>query len=484
MKKQLRNVAGTRRGIAAYAILLLSLLGSVVTGGPFVSKGASDAEYHYSALADLRRGVELKGLSQTASFFQPSDSLSLAVPRRNHTATTLNDGRVLFIGGDNQNDMVSEAEMLDPTSRTISVIARSVTARTNHSATLLPDGKVLVVGGSGRQGSLRSTEIFDPATSLFSAGPDLRRPRFGHTTTVLKDGRILIAGGCPDNSVEIFDSSTNSFMLLKARMGIQRSFHGAVLLSTGDVLLVGGVGFYNGDTAEVFSLKDLRFSPTTNWLDANRMRPSLRVLPDGKVQIIGGDKKGTMELYDPKINRFRDYADLTATDKVLPVTHMLSAKTRAAFIQGAMNEQKGKGSSQLSISKDTQAAANELMARADYSYAEIEHLNRAVIAGGIDGRGQFLRSVMLVESSPSTLTTDKVEYAQQSNQYLQQSNPAISGTGWKPNEEIVIVRQQTETGTSISLHTVADANGDFTNTDIADNSGSISSRRLGNLLIM
>src|SRR5215467_10021337 len=80
--------------------------------------------------------------------------LSLKVPRRDHTATALPDGRVIIIGGDNQAGPVAEAEMLDASSRTISVVAKLQEPRTLHAATLLEDGTVMVTGGLGQGGSL------------------------------------------------------------------------------------------------------------------------------------------------------------------------------------------------------------------------------------------------------------------------------------------------------------------------------------------
>src|SRR5262245_16082569 len=79
-----------------------------------------------------------------------ASKLALSVPRRNHTATALDDGRVLIIGGDNQDGAIGEAEMLDPKTSTLTVTNRSLTARTKHAATLLPNGKVLVSGGTNQ----------------------------------------------------------------------------------------------------------------------------------------------------------------------------------------------------------------------------------------------------------------------------------------------------------------------------------------------
>jgi len=68
--------------------------------------------------------------------------------------------------------------------------------RIEHTATTLLDGRVLIIGGRNSLGTILSAaEIFDPATQNSTAIASLATPRVGHTATVLKDGRVLIAGG-------------------------------------------------------------------------------------------------------------------------------------------------------------------------------------------------------------------------------------------------------------------------------------------------
>ena len=66
--------------------------------------------------------------------------------------------------------------------------------RTNHTATLLQNGKVLVVGGSGVT-ALASAELYDPATATWSATASMATARFYHTATLLSNGKVLVAAG-------------------------------------------------------------------------------------------------------------------------------------------------------------------------------------------------------------------------------------------------------------------------------------------------
>src|SRR5207244_2252408 len=69
-------------------------------------------------------------------------------------------------------------------------------ARTSHTATLLEDGRVLVVGGTrDYSDGLASTEIYDPATGIWSATANLNEGRWTHTANLLPDGTVIVAGG-------------------------------------------------------------------------------------------------------------------------------------------------------------------------------------------------------------------------------------------------------------------------------------------------
>ena len=93
-------------------------------------------------------------------------------------------------------------------------IRSSLQARDAHTATLLQDGRVLVTGGFDSDVWPRDTvEVLDPKTGVWSAGSNMSTPRAFHAATLLRDGRVLVTGGLgpklsPLASAEVWDPET------------------------------------------------------------------------------------------------------------------------------------------------------------------------------------------------------------------------------------------------------------------------------------
>ena len=179
-----------------------------------------------------------------------------------HTGTLLTDGRVLLAGGDVgipdwnestglpivgfESNIVATAELFDPVTENSTLVGSLATARAQHTATLLNDGRVLVAGGlDATDTPLASTEIYSPASGTWAAGPPMGTARELPSATLLADGRVLVAGGWNAGGVlataEIFDPVANSWSSAGTMMS-SRVLHSATLLGDGRVLAAGGLG--------------------------------------------------------------------------------------------------------------------------------------------------------------------------------------------------------------------------------------------------
>lgn len=235
-----------------------------------------------------------------------------------HSATTLQSGQVLVVGGmaDGEGSLNS-VELFDPAGNSVQSLGPLAEARAGHTATLLPDGRVLVAGGYN--GSyLASLEIFDPQTRRFRPAGSMTEGRSGHTATLLPNGRVLFVGGVGQGwsflkTAEIWDPASGRSERVGS-LAVPRESHTATLLDNGGVLIVGGhAGRHESKevyaSAEIFSPQSGRFEATGALQTARHKHDAIK-LADGRVLVIGGADRSdrlhyeTTEIYDPRTGSF------------------------------------------------------------------------------------------------------------------------------------------------------------------------------------
>ncbi|MEY3572873.1 MAG: hypothetical protein RJA77_788, partial [Pseudomonadota bacterium] len=249
---------------------------------------------------------------------------NLGSARSGHTATVLNNQRVLITGGTDGTSPLSSAEVYDSGAQSFTNSANEMSsARVDHTATALPNGKVLIVGGSDGSTYLKSAEIFDPVTGTFT--PTAEAPLVGranHNAVLLADGNVLIFGGNHEGtasglSTELYITASDRFEnagpLSKVRVG-----SAAVLLNDGRVMVAGG-SFppdftSNGSSTEIYDPSiALGNGVTTRWIAGpamvhSRSYPALSKFGSrGEFLIAGGtgSAPSSAEIFNPTTFSFR-----------------------------------------------------------------------------------------------------------------------------------------------------------------------------------
>ena len=319
---------------------------------------------------------------------------SMAVPRGEHSATLLQDGRVLVAGGvsyvSGHYSYTATAELYDPALGTFSRTGGMKNARHCHTATLLTNGQVLITGGYDGSTFLSAAEIFDPVSGTFAPTGNMAAARCFHTATLLTNGKVLIAGGSDANAVlataELFDPATGVFSATGS-METVRAFHTATLTG-GKVLVTGGSdvnGFPSGNptaTAELYDPVSGHFSSTGDMATA-RAAHTATLLMNGKVLITGGTTVLTAEIFDPASRVFMTTGS---------ITDFRSSHTATLLLNGTVLVAGGSGPARLSSAEVFDPATSTFSFTGSMTRARTGHtatlLNdgTVLVVGGVFGR--------------------------------------------------------------------------------------------------
>src|SRR5262245_18368262 len=171
----------------------------------------------------------------------------------------------------------------------------------------------------------------------------------------------------------------------------------------------------------------MSFSIINTPLHIARMLPALHVLPDGKVQVIGGDDEMTMEMFNPDTVRFTAYAHLLDDPDALP--EVMRAPTRAALVHSRNAFTVGPQRAQIS-----DESLGKALDRNGYSCQELRQRGQVVVIGALSSSGKYLSSAVAVItcSLSRIVTTDKTDYSPGQTWI-------ITGAGWAPGENVNLI---------------------------------------------
>ncbi|MGO9059900.1 MAG: Kelch repeat-containing protein [Candidatus Binataceae bacterium] len=384
-------------------------------------------------------GIDIFGntLSSAELFDPASGNFALTKapmpgPRKQSTATLLNDGRVLIAGGrDDKNNFLDSALLYDPLSDSFSATASPLTVpRLEHSATLLNDGSVLIAGGfttphGGVALPVSSAELFNPTDATFHAVGSMSDPRAQHTATLLADGSVMVAGGISVKlgqlaSAELYNPSTGSFTptgsLATARTGAA-----AVRLTDGRILVAGGGGNSGAlKSAELYDSATGKFSPASNDMPEPHYLAAIALLPDSSVLIAGGfagsgiffvlNAQAAATIFDPGSSSFTATTSLNMSRSDIGAALLDDGRV---FIPGGQNFQ---GESLANADLYDTASPGGRFAGLGIAISGGMHSERVdqraltlndgkiLITGGIDGLGNLAQTAEIYDPASGNLT--------------------------------------------------------------------------------
>ncbi len=242
--------------------------------------------------------------------------------RSNLTATTLQDGRMLLVGGlvwGGGPHYTNWSDILDPGTGSWSPVASTTYLYAHHTANLLKDGRVLVAGGSGEPSGHMGAEIYDPVADAWTQVPAMVANRHSHAAALLRDGRVLVAGGDIEGggidgitSALLFNPSSHTWSPTRSMRHERRDF---TLIQLRDNRVLAAGGYHHGATAtaELFDPDLGTWTPTSS-MHYPRYDHAAVLLSDGKVLVVGGlEPLPSAEIFDPATDTWSLVASLSGS---------------------------------------------------------------------------------------------------------------------------------------------------------------------------
>lgn len=248
---------------------------------------------------------------------------------QDHCSVTLLDGNVLVMGGNDgdfykgppdiiYNSYYRSCSIYDTTTKVWSSVASLRKTRSDFGALLLGDGKVLAFGGHYYQSVTRkqyfskSSEVFDPVNSVWGDVVSMNFEHKNSSYSKLVDGRILVVSS--NRECEIYNPVQNRWDIVDSPSEIRIGKPSLTILNDGRVLLVGGGNDSEPALAEVFDPITSKWSVIDGELNVEHTFCYTSKLSSGKVLIMGdhsfSNNATVCEVFDPITNLFTQVAPM------------------------------------------------------------------------------------------------------------------------------------------------------------------------------
>ncbi len=212
-----------------------------------------------------------------------------------------------------------------------------------------------------------------------------------HTATLLSSGKVLVTGGLGTSndlaSAELYNPATHSWSSAGS-MASARELHTETLLSSGQVLITGGS---NGSTW--LSSAELYNPATNSWSSAGsmasiRLRHTATLLPSGKVLVVGGYNGSFLtsaEVYDPATNSWSSAGSMASRRIDHTATLLPSGKVLVAGGGIASGVETASAELYDPATHSWSSAGSMTVSRALHS-ATLLSSGKVFVAGGFRGR--------------------------------------------------------------------------------------------------
>ena len=283
-----------------------------------------------------------------------------------HVSSLLQDGRLIFIGGQDSHDLRDATRMVkafDPTTETWEELPLLNEERWYPGLARLGDGRLLAMGGGQRPEAHRTPtcETYDPTARTWTVAASMSNPSDYPPAVLLRNGKVLRTWWPPQLYDVFADQWTNTGAMVQPdRSWPVRCDHSLFRLADGRAC---AVGIYRGSLASP-SMIELYDPDAGTWsLGANasaaRSLPEAVLLPTGQILVAGGKLEDEApgvstnewgqtrltDLYDAATNTWRRCADMAwhreyhATTLLVPDGRVITtAGTGAPSFPGVSND--------------------------------------------------------------------------------------------------------------------------------------------------
>ena len=352
-------------------------------------------------------------------------------PRAGHTATLLDDGRILLIGGfmdtEETPSFLPSAEVIDPASGEVVRLDSEDARRAHHTAVRMDSGDILVSGGissvtqstgasasytRGDQSLFDQKEMAWKSVSLPRFDPD---PRSQHTAVKLSNGTVLFFGGygeagalaAPGQTIyrPIENAFSNGATPLGGRVG-----HAMTTINSGQYPVVTGGRLEDDELSDQMLIIAEDGAIVTRTV-TKRMHPAIVSYQNGVFTLGGFDESGT-PLATTEFKRLLDTGSGTSSGD--PVTSNLSeARGRLCAVllgNGSILAAGGESASGASGASELFSPGSDsgLSVQVTDSLQSPRYLHtctllengQLVVTGGIDSTGSATQSMEIYTPKP------------------------------------------------------------------------------------